>query len=92
MLRYDSADIINVGTGEDSSIKELAELVCRVVGYQGQLVFDTSMPDGMPRKLLDVTRLRNMGWRPRISLEEGIARAYRWFLEPEQGAPRSMAI
>ena len=92
MLRYDSADIINVGTGEDTSIQELAELVCRVVGYQGQLVFDTSKPDGTPRKLLDVSRLRNLGWRPRINLEEGIAHAYRWFLEPEQGDRKSVAI
>ncbi len=92
MLHYDSADIINVGVGEDHSIRELAELVCRVVGYQGRLVFDASKPDGMPRKLLDIARLRNIGWRPRINLEEGIARAYQWFLEPEQGAPRSMAI
>jgi len=92
MLHYDSADIINVGVGEDNSIRELAELVCRVVGYKGRLVFDASKPDGMPRKLLDVTRLRNLGWRPRINLEEGIAHAYQWFLDPEQGAPRPVAI
>ncbi len=92
MLRYDSADIINVGAGEDLSIRELAELVCRVVGYGGQLVFDASMPDGTPRKLLDVSRLRNLGWRPRINLEEGIAHAYQWFLEPEQAAQHSIAI
>ena len=92
MLRYDSADIINVGVGEDISIRELAELVCRVVGYRGQLVFDASKPDGTPRKLLDVSRLRNLGWRPRINLEEGIARAYQWYLEPEQAAQHSIAI
>ena len=91
MLHYDSADIINVGTGEDISIRELAELVCRVVGYSGQLVFDPSKPDGTPRKLLDVSRLRNMGWRPRINLEEGIAQAYQWFLEPEHEAQESVA-
>jgi len=92
MLHYDSADIINVGVGVDISIRELAELVCRVVGYKGQLVFDASKPDGTPRKLLDVSRLRNMGWRPRINLEEGIAQVYRWFLEPEQVAQQSIAI
>ena len=92
MLHYDSSDIINVGVGEDTSIKELAELVCRVVGYKGRIVFDTSKPDGMPRKLLDVSRLRSLGWRPRINLEEGIAHAYRWFLAPEQEAQKSVAI
>jgi GDP-L-fucose synthase len=92
MLHYDSADIINVGVGEDISIRELAELVCQVVGYKGQLVFDASKPDGTPRKLLDVSRLRNLGWRPRIKLEEGIAQAYQWFLEPERAAQQSIAI
>jgi GDP-L-fucose synthase len=92
MLRYDSADIINVGVGEDIGIRELAELICRIVGYKGRLVFDASKPDGTPRKLLDVSRLRNLGWRPRINLEEGIAQAYQWFLNPEQGARQSIAI
>jgi len=92
MLRYDSADIINVGVGEDISIRDLAELICRIVGYEGRLVFDASKPDGTPRKLLDVSRLRNLGWRPRINLEEGIAHAYQWFLEPEQAAQHSIAI
>ncbi len=92
MLHYDSADIINVGAGEDISVRELAELVCRVVGYKGQLVFDASKPDGTPRKLLDVSRLRNLGWRPRINLKEGIAQAYQWFLEREQAARQSVAI
>jgi GDP-L-fucose synthase len=92
MLRYDSADIINVGVGEDISIRDLAELICRIVGYKGRLVFDASKPDGTPRKLLDVSRLQNLGWRPRINLEEGIAQAYQWFLAPEQGARQSIAI
>ena len=92
MLRYDSADIINVGVGKDISIRELAGLVCRVVGYEGQLVFDASKLDGTPRKLLDVSRLQNLGWQPRINLEEGIAQAYQWFLEPEQAAQKSIAI
>jgi GDP-L-fucose synthase len=92
MLRYDSADIINVGVGEDITIRELAELVCRVVGYEGRVVFDASKPDGTPRKLLDVSRLQNLGWRPRVNLEEGIGHAYREFLEPAQGAQQSVAI
>jgi GDP-L-fucose synthase len=91
-LRYDSADIINVGVGEDITIRELAELVCRVVGYEGRVVFDASKPDGTPRKLLDVSRLQNLGWRPRVNLEEGIGHAYREFLEPGQGAQQSVAI
>jgi len=91
MLRYDSADIINVGVGKDISIRELAGLVCQVVGYTGHLVFDASKPDGTPRKLLDVSRLQNLGWQPRINLEEGIAQAYQWFLEPEQAAQKSIA-
>jgi len=92
MQHYDSPDIINVGVGEDISIRDLAELICRIVGYKGRLVFDASKPDGTPRKLLDVSRLRNLGWRPRINLEEGIAQAYQWFLKPEQGARQSIAI
>jgi GDP-L-fucose synthase len=74
-------DHVNVGWGEDLSIRELAELICEVVGYEGELAFDTSMPDGMPRKLLDVGRLEAMGWRPRIRLREGIADTYTWFRE-----------
>jgi len=92
MLHYDSADIINVGVGEDITIRDLAELICRIVGYKGRLVFDASKPDGTPRKLLDVSRLRSLGWRPRINLEEGIAQAYQWFLKQEPGARQSIAI
>jgi len=72
--------LINIGVGEDVSIKELAELVCRVVGYKGQLVFDTSKPDGTPRKLLDVSKLKALGWKPRTSLHDGINEAYKDFL------------
>ena len=79
--RYDDAAIINVGCGEDVTIRELAELVCGVVGFSGELEFDTTKPDGTPRKLLDVSKLTALGWRPRIPLREGIADAYRWFLE-----------
>jgi len=85
MLRYDSADIINVGVGEDISIRELAELVCRVVGYRGQLVFDASKPDGTPRKLLDVTRMSSLGWTRRTPLREGLALFYKAFLKEHSG-------
>lgn len=76
---------VNVGYGEDISIGDLARLVCRVVGFGGELAFDTAKPDGTPRKLMDSGRLRAMGWRPRIGLEDGIARAYADFLASEGG-------
>ncbi len=79
--RYDGAQHVNVGTGEDLTIRELAERVRDAVHPQGQLVFDSSKPDGTPRKLLDVSRLHALGWRHRIELSEGIASSYRWFLE-----------
>jgi len=79
MLHYDEPRIINVGVGSDVSIQELAEIVCRVVGFQGRLEFDPSKPDGMPRKLLDSSRLTAMGWKSRISLEQGIASSYEWY-------------
>jgi GDP-L-fucose synthase len=77
--KYDSPEIINVGYGEDISIRELAELICDVVGFDGELGWDTSKPDGTPRKLLDVSKLSALGWKPAISLREGIARTYQWF-------------
>ena len=77
--KYDSPEIINVGCGEDISIRELAELICDVVGFDGELDWDTTKPDGTPRKLLDVTRLRALGWKPAIPLRDGIARTYEWF-------------
>lgn len=80
MERYDSEEIINVGVGEDISIRELAGLIAEVVGFEGEIVYDTTKPDGTPRKLLDVSRLFAMGWRPKISLREGLASTYRWFL------------
>lgn len=81
MERYDSEEIINVGVGEDLSIRELAELVAEVVGYRGEITFDTSKPDGMPRKLLDVSRLFALGWRPKIPLRDGIRQTYEWFVQ-----------
>jgi GDP-L-fucose synthase len=81
MRRYDAAEHVNVGTGEDLTIRELAELVREIVHPQAQLAFDTSKPDGAPRKLLDVSRLHGLGWRHKIALGDGIATSYRWFLE-----------
>jgi GDP-L-fucose synthase len=80
LQKYDSSEIINVGSGKDISIRELAELICEVVGFAGDLAWDATKPDGTPRKLLDVTRLRALGWKPSISLRDGIARTYEWFL------------
>ncbi|MEK0083065.1 GDP-L-fucose synthase [Benzoatithermus flavus] len=78
--RWSGSEPVNVGCGEDVTIRELAELVRAVVGYQGELVFDPTKPDGTPRKLLDVSRLAALGWRPRIGLREGLAGTYAWFL------------
>jgi GDP-L-fucose synthase len=72
--------LVNVGSGTDLTIQELAELVARVVGFAGALQFDTSKPDGTPRKLLDVSHMTKLGWAPRVSMEDGIALAYREFL------------
>src|SRR5713101_6534665 len=79
--KYDSPEIINVGCGADISVRELAELICDVVGFDGELTWDATKPDGTPRKLLDVTKLTNLGWRPTIPLRDGIARTYDWFLK-----------
>lgn len=81
MKHYNEKQFVNVGCGEDISIKDLTELVKKVVGYQGEIRFDTSKPDGTPRKLMDATKLRNMGWKPQITLEAGIALAYQDFLK-----------
>ena len=78
---YDSPEIVNVGCGQDVTIRELAELVCDVVGFTGTLEFDKTKPDGTPRKLLDVTRLTKLGWEAKISLREGIKSTYEWFLK-----------
>jgi GDP-L-fucose synthase len=91
MQRYTGEEHVNVGCGEDVSIRELAELICEVVGYEGELAFDPSKPDGMPRKLLDVTRLRELGWAPRIALRDGVAQAYRWYVEHVAGEPAGVA-
>ena len=81
--KYDSPEIINVGCGEDISIRELAELICDIVGFKGELAWDTTKPDGTPRKLLDVSKIHALGWRHSIGFREGIRRTYEWFLENE---------
>jgi GDP-L-fucose synthase len=86
MNNYGDSMHINVGTGEDVSIAELAEMVRRVVHPAATIVYDTTKPDGSPRKLLDVTRLHNLGWRHRMSLGEGIEHTYQWFLEHKASA------
>lgn len=80
MENYEGSEIVNVGVGQDLSIRELAELVAQVVGFKGELAFDPSKPDGTPRKLLEVSRLHAMGWRAQMPLEEGLRRTYEWFL------------
>lgn len=81
MEHYDGEQFVNVGVGEDVSIGELAAMVKDVVGYEGQLKFDTSKPDGTPRKLLDVSKLDSLGWKARTNLTDGIAQTYQWFLD-----------
>ena len=85
MMKHYSDDIqINVGTGEDISIREAAEMVAQVVGFTGELAFDASMPDGSPRKLLNVDRLTELGWTAGTSLEDGLKQTYDWYLENYQ--------
>ena len=81
LKNYDSPELINIGSGTDVTIRELAETVCEVLGYDGALAFDPTKPDGTPRKLMDSSRLFSLGWKPKISLREGIAHAHAWFLE-----------
>ena len=88
LVKYDGREIVNVGVGEDLTIQELAEKVKKAVGFAGTIRWDSSKPDGTPRKLLDVTRIAKLGWKPSISVEEGIASTYPWFL---QNAPEARA-
>lgn len=81
MNNYDSEEIINVGCGQDVAIRELAEVVRETVGYKGQVIWDTTKPNGTPRKVLDVSKLTSLGWTPKIQLNEGVAETYNWFLE-----------
>ncbi len=81
MNNYDEDEIINIGVGEDLTIRELAELVSSIVEFEGKLRFDTSKPDGSPVKRLDVSKLNSMGWRATISLRRGIKETYKWCLK-----------
>lgn len=81
MNTYSGSELVNIGMGKDISIKELAEKIGKTVGYEGEIVFNTSKPDGAPRKLVDVNRLKNLGWEAKIPLGEGLEMAYKWFLE-----------
>ncbi|MBN2847642.1 MAG: GDP-L-fucose synthase [Coriobacteriia bacterium] len=85
MEHYDGDEIVNVGVGTDVTIAELAALIADVVGFDGEIVYDTSKPDGTPRKLLDVSRLAALGWQPKIGLREGIEGTYRWYVENVAG-------
>ena len=87
MDTYNSPDLINVGCGSDTTIRELAGLAARVVGYTGRIEWDASKPDGTPRKLLDVSRLTQLGWKATIPLEDGLRTTYQWWLD--QGKPTS---
>ena len=81
MDHYDGEDIVNIGVGEDLSIADLAALVKQVVGYEGEIIYEASKPDGTPRKLVDVTRINGLGWRAGISLEDGVRETYEWFVK-----------
>jgi GDP-L-fucose synthase len=87
MKIYSDEKLINVGTGDEVSIADLARMVVDAVGFTGRLTFDPSKPDGMPRKLLDSSRIRSMGWKPRISLAKGLSETYRWYLSSETAVP-----
>ena len=76
----------NIGAGRDITVADLASLIADVVGYDGRITFDPSRPDGAPRKLLDVSRMKKLGWRPQIVFREGVGATYRWFVEEEAGA------
>jgi GDP-L-fucose synthase len=83
MQNYEGNEIVNIGVGEDIAIKELGEKIKGVVGYEGDIQFDTTKPDGTPRKLVDVTKINSLGWKASTTLEEGLLKAYQWFLENE---------
>jgi GDP-L-fucose synthase len=77
--KYDDVETINIGTGRDLSINEISEIVKEVVGFQGEVIWDESKPDGTPRKLLDITKLKNLGYQPHDDLRTGITKTYEWF-------------
>jgi GDP-L-fucose synthase len=79
--RYDDPEIINIGVGKELTIADLADTVRSVVGFQGEIVYDATKPDGTPRKLVDVSKINSLGWRAKITLRQGIQKTYRWFLD-----------
>ena len=79
MKKYDDSEIINIGTGEDISIKELSELIKKITGFSGKISWDKTKPDGMPRKLLDVSKIHALGWQHSTTLEKGIGQTYDWY-------------
>jgi GDP-L-fucose synthase len=81
MERYEDSQHINVGTGRDVTIKELTEKIAKVVGYDGEIRWDTSKPNGTPRKVMNVDMMKSLGWEPKVGLYEGISRTYKWFKE-----------
>ena len=81
MENYDDSEIVNVGCGKDQTIKELAETIQEVVGYTGHLKFDSTRPDGTPQKILDISKINSLGWKPTISLREGLKQVYHWYTE-----------
>lgn len=81
MNEYDDSEMINVGTGQDISIREAAQLIRGIVGFAGDIVFDKSKPDGAPRKLLDISKVTKLGWSPKTNLEQGIKQTYQWYLD-----------
>ena len=81
MENYNGEEHVNIGTGEEVSIKQLAETVKEIIGYKGQLLFNSDKPDGTPRKLTDITKLHELGWKHSINLKEGIEDSYKWFKE-----------
>jgi GDP-L-fucose synthase len=91
MESYDDARFVNVGSGQDHEIREIAELVARLVGFEGKIRYDTAKPDGVPQKLMDNSRLLALGWRPRTDLETGLSLTYRWFCEHSAEAVRAEA-
>jgi GDP-L-fucose synthase len=81
MDHYDAEEIVNVGTGEDLTIRELAAMIGEVTGYRGEIQFDSSKPDGTPRKVLDVSKLSKLGWQAKIALREGVGKTHAWYLQ-----------
>ena len=90
--KYDDLETINIGTGKDLSIKEISEIVKEVIGFQGEVIWDESKPDGTPRKLLDITKLRNLGYQPHEDLKTGITKTYEWFKQELVSAKSAMRL